>query len=85
MPNYKSDRELIECKDEIEDLAIQLTDMLEAMLYFAGVDKSKIEEATEAYIDALDEVFEDDEGEMGLDEVIEVVEYLKSNRSGLFK
>jgi 20S proteasome alpha/beta subunit len=71
-------------EEEIEDLTIHLADMLEAVLYFAGVKEEKIEEAVKVYIDALDEVFEDDDGEMGYKEVVVVVEHLKKSRAELF-
>ena len=84
MPNYKQDKELIECKQMIQELSLQVNDLLEAMLFFAGVKKSKLNFAIQKYIDALDIVFEDDDGEMGLDEVVKVIEYLKKNNKELF-
>jgi len=71
-------------EEEVQDLTIHLADMLEAVLYFGGVKEGKIEEAVKAYIDALDEVFEDDDGEMGYKEVVVVVEHLKRAKSELF-
>lgn len=71
-------------EEEVQDLTIHLADMLEAVLYFAGVKEEKIEEAVKAYIDALDEVFEDDDGEMGYKEVVVVVEHLKKSTPELF-
>ena len=71
-------------EEEVQDLTIHLADMLEAVLYFAGVREEKIEEAVKAYIDALDEVFEDDDGEMGYKEVVVVVEHLKKSTPELF-
>jgi 20S proteasome alpha/beta subunit len=73
-----------ELEEEVEDLTIHLADMLEAVLYFAGVKEESIEEAVKAYIDALDEVFEDDDGEMGYKEVVVVVEHLKRDKPELF-
>ncbi|NOX16549.1 MAG: hypothetical protein GXP61_11130 [Epsilonproteobacteria bacterium] len=70
---------------EIEELALQLTDMLSATLYFAGVQEEKLEEATEAYIDAIDVVLgDDDEAEMGVEEIISIVKYLKQTQPDLF-
>ncbi|HIP02902.1 MAG TPA: hypothetical protein EYH01_05980 [Campylobacterales bacterium] len=74
-----------ELENEIEDLTIHLADMLEATLHFAGVKEGNLEEAVKAYIDGLDDVFEDDDGEMGYKEIIEAVEHLKSNKSELFE
>ncbi len=71
-------------EEEIEDLTIHLADMLEAVLYFAGVKEEKIEEAVKTYIDALDEVFEDDDGEMGYKEVVVVIEHLKKIKPEFF-
>ncbi len=73
-----------ELEEEVEDLTIHLADMLEAVLFFAGIKEESIEEAVKAYIDALDEVFEDDDGEMGYKEVVVVVEHLKRGKPELF-
>ncbi len=82
----KSDKEkLSEAEFEIEELAMQLADMLGAALHYAGVPNDKMAQAVEAYLDAIDEVFKDDmEGEMGYEEIISVIEYLKANRPDLF-
>ncbi len=70
---------------EIEELALQLTDMLSATLYFAGVQEDKLKEASDAYIDAIDIVLgDDDEAEMGVEEIIKIVKYLKQNQPDLF-
>jgi hypothetical protein len=73
-----------ELENEIEDLTIHLADMLEATLHFAGVKEDKLEESVKAYINGLDEVFEDDDGEMGYKEIVEAIEYLKKNKPELF-
>jgi hypothetical protein len=73
-----------ELENEIEDLTIHLADMLEATLHFAGVNENNLEAAVKAYIDGLDEVFEDDDGEMGYKEIVEAVEHLKSTKPDLF-
>ena len=70
---------------EVEDLTLHLADMLEAMLHFAGVSEENIELGVKSYIAALDEVFEDDEGEMGYKEIIRVVEFLKKKKPLLFQ
>ena len=71
-------------ENEIEDLTIHLADMLEATLHFAGVKEENLETAVKAYIDGLDDVFEDDDGEMGYKEIVEAIEHLKSNKPNLF-
>ena len=77
--------EVSELKAEIEDLTIHLADMLEAVLYYAGVKEKNLEKAVKAYIEALDEVFDDEEdGDMGYREMVEVIDFLKKNKSELF-
>lgn len=69
---------------EIEELAIQLADMLGAALYFAGVKKNRLKEATDAYLEEIDNFFEDEDGQMGMDEVIELIKHLKKSKPQLF-
>ncbi len=71
---------------EIEEMAMQLADMLGAALHFAGVKNEDIPKAIDLYIKSIDEVFEDedDDSEMGFEEVIEVIEYLKTKHPKLF-
>ncbi len=85
MANYRQDQELIECQQMIHELSLQVNDLLEAMLFFAGVKRSKLNIAVQKYIEALDIVFEDDDSEMTLDEIIKVIEYLKKSNKELFK
>lgn len=73
-----------ELKYEIEDLTIHLADMLEATLHFAGVSDENLELGVKSYIEALDEVFDDDNGEMGYKEIVRVIEYLKKKKPLLF-
>ncbi len=84
MDKNKSEQELIRCKEMIEDLSIEVANLLEAMLFFAGVKRENLQKAVQEYIDAIDVVFKDEDGEMGLDEIIKVIKYLKSNKSELF-
>ncbi|RUM67125.1 MAG: hypothetical protein DSZ05_03235 [Sulfurospirillum sp.] len=77
--------EIKELKAEIEDLTIHLADMLEAVLYYAGVPEKNLEKAVKAYIDALDEVFDEEEdGDMGYREMVEVIDYMKKKQPDLF-
>jgi hypothetical protein len=73
-----------ELENEIEDLTIHLADMLEATLYFAGVKENNLEDAVRAYIDGLDDVFDDDDGEMGYAEIVEAINHLKKSKPELF-
>ncbi len=79
------DNEIQDVEIEIEELAMQLSDMLNAALFFAGVKKENLKKAVDAYIDAIDEVFdEDDDAEMGLDEIIAVINHIKRKKPKLF-
>ena len=78
--------EIEDYQAEIEDVSIQLADMLNVALYFAGVKKAKLEEALDAYLDEMDNILgENDEAEMGFDEIVKVIEHLKKTRADLFK
>ncbi|MBP1680768.1 MAG: hypothetical protein H6Q35_1107 [Proteobacteria bacterium] len=79
-------KELERAEIEIEEMAMQLADMLGAALYFAGVKKEDLPKAIDLYLKGLDEVFEDDDedSEMGFEEVIEVIEYIKNKHPKLF-
>jgi len=79
-------KELERAEIEIEEMAMQLADMLGAALYFAGVKKEDLPKAIDLYLKGLDEVFEDDDedSEMGFEEVIEVIEYIKNKNPKLF-
>ncbi len=70
-------------KNELEDLRY-VSIVLEAMLLYAGVKREKLESAIEAYIDNIDSVLENSNKE-GVDEVLEVVEFLKNQHSELFQ
>ncbi|EDP6893991.1 hypothetical protein GQR61_07050 [Campylobacter lari] len=71
-------------KEEIENLQYELSIVLEAMLLFAGVKRAKLEKAIETYIDCIDEVCQNTQKE-GVDEILEVVEYLKNHHKDLFE
>ena len=79
-------KELEKAEIEIEEMAMQLADMLGAALYFAGVKKEDLPKAIDLYLKGLDEVFEDEDedSEMGFEEVIEVIEYIKNKNPKLF-
>ena len=79
-------KELERAEIEIEEMAMQLADMLGAALYFAGVKKEDLPKAIDLYLKGLDEVFddEDEDSEMGFEEIIEVIEFLKTKHPKLF-
>ena len=67
-----------------DELSYELSIMLEAMLYYAGVKKDRLEDAAEAYIECIDDALENSDAE-GVDEVLEVVEYMKKKHTKFFK
>ena len=76
---------LNEAEKEIEELSTQLVDMLEVALYFAGMKKEKLNSAIEVYLNGIDEFYaNNDDGEMGVDEIIEVIKYIKKTKPELF-
>jgi hypothetical protein len=76
--------QLQELQEELEDLTIHLADMLEACLHFAGVKDENLEDAVKIYIDSLDEVFEDEDGDMGYQEIVKTIQYMKETKPVLF-
>ncbi len=77
--------ELKEAEKEIEELSIQLIDMLEVALYFAGVKKENLKDAIEIYLNGIDEYYANNEDEeMGVDEIIDVIKYIKKTKPKLF-
>ena len=82
----KSNQEkLNEAEFEIEELAMQLADMLGVALHYAGVSDDKMPQAVEAYLNGIDELFQDNlDGEMGYEEVIKVIEHIKKTKPSLF-
>ncbi len=78
---------LEEAEFEIDEIAMQLADMLGAALHFAGVQEEKIPDAVDAYLQGLDDLFDDDEetAEMGFEEVVQVINSLKTTHKHLFR
>lgn len=68
----------------IDELSYELSVMLEGMLYYAGVKKDKLQDAAETYVECIDEALENSDAE-GVDEVIEVIEYMKKKHAKFFK
>ncbi|QKF64879.1 hypothetical protein [Campylobacter corcagiensis] len=71
-------------QNEINDLMYEVSVLLEAVLYFAGVDKKYLRKAAEVYVEMIDEAL-DDKDLKGVDEVIEVVKFLKADHPEFFK
>ena len=69
-----------ELEEMNEELSIQLSDMLCAVLKLSGVVESKMQEALDAYIEALDEEIL----EYGVKEILDNIENLKKNKPELF-
>lgn len=69
--------------DEIEDLQYELSITLEALLLLAGVKREKLGDAVQSYIECIDEVLENFDKE-GADEVLAVVNHLKTHKKELF-
>lgn len=73
-----------EIEPTVDELSYELSMMLEAMLYYAGVKKDRLEAAAETYIECIDDALENS-GAEGVDEVLEVVEYMKKKHAKFFK
>ena len=73
-----------EIEPTIDELSYELSMMLEAMLYYAGVKKERLQDAAETYIECIDDALENS-GAEGVDEVLEVVEYMKKKHAKFFK
>jgi len=83
--NKTTQQQLIEATLEIEGLAMQLADMLGVALHYAGVKEENMREAVEAYLNGIEELFADElDEEMGYEEMIQVIEYLKRTKPKLF-
>ncbi len=73
-----------EIEPTVDELSYELSMMLEAMLYYAGAKKDRLEDAAETYIECIDDALENS-GAEGVDEVLEVVEYMKKKHAKFFK
>ncbi len=73
-----------EIEPTVDELSYELSMMLEAMLYYAGVKKDRLEDAADTYIECIDDALENS-GAEGVDEVLEVVEYMKKKHAKFFK
>jgi hypothetical protein len=76
---------LNEAEKEIEELSTQLVDMLEVAFYFAGLKKEHFKNAIEIYLNGIDDYYANNEdGEMGVEEIIEVIKHIKKTKPQLF-
>jgi len=74
-----------ELQEEIVELSLHLADMLEVALLYAGAKKEKIEKVAKLYVDSIDEALKDDDSEeMDREDIITVIEYIKSKNRDLF-
>ena len=74
-----------ELQEEIEELSLHLADMLEVALIYAGAKKEKIEKIAKLYVDSIDEALKDDDSEeMDREDIITVIEYVRSKNPELF-
>jgi len=72
-------------QEENQELSLHLADMLEVALIYAGAKKDKIEKIAKLYVDNIDEALKDDDSEeMDREDIITVIEYLKSKHKELF-
>lgn len=68
----------------VEELSYELSMVLEALMHYAGVKRSKLEEAAQTYVECIDDALENSQAE-GVDEVIEIVEFMKKRHPKLFE
>lgn len=66
-----------------QDLAYEVSILLEATLFYAGVKKQNLDEAVEIYIENIDKILQNSQKE-GFEEIVEVVEFMKKHHSHLF-
>ena len=76
--------EIRELKEEIEDLEWNFADMLKTALFIAGVEDENLQDAFKSYLEIFDEMFDDDEGEIGYRDNVAVIDALKENKPELF-
>ena len=74
-----------ELQEENQELALHLADMLEVALIYAGAKKDKIEKVANLYVESIDEALKDDDSEeMDREDIITVIEYVRSKNPNLF-
>lgn len=68
---------------EIDDLMYEIELLLRATLFYAGVKKDNLEKVRDLYVEHIDEILQNSEAE-GVDEIIEVVSFLKERYPKFF-
>ncbi|ASM36847.1 hypothetical protein [Campylobacter sputorum] len=66
-----------------DELMYEISVLLEGLLYYAGVKKDNLQEAVKIYVENIDDILKDSKAE-GVDEIIEVIEYIKKENPKLF-
>ena len=67
-----------------QDLIYEINILLDAMLLYAGVKRERLADAAQLYIENIDTVLANSDAS-GADEVIAVVEFLRSTHADLFE
>lgn len=67
----------------MQDMAYEISILLEAMLFYAGVKKENLDKVAQLYIENIDKVLEDSQSE-GFEECVEVINYLKKDYPEFF-
>ena len=67
-----------------QDLIYEINILLDAMLLYAGVRRERLADAAQLYIENIDTVLANSDAS-GADEVIAVVEFLRSKYTELFE
>lgn len=67
-----------------EELFYTINSLLDSVLYLSGVKRENLEKAAQFYIDNIDDVLSNSNAQ-GMDEVIEVIEYMKQKCPEFFK
>ena len=67
-----------------QDLIYEINILLDAMLLYAGVRRERLADAAQLYIENIDTVLANSDAS-GADEVIAVVEFLRSKHAELFE
>ncbi|RKV96559.1 MAG: hypothetical protein D8H92_05525 [Campylobacter sp.] len=67
-----------------QDLIYEINILLDAMLLYAGVKRERLADAAQLYIENIDVVLQNSDAS-GADEVIAVVEFLRSKYAELFE
>lgn len=77
------DKKNMQDEFDYEELAYEVSILLEGMLYFAGVKKENLRNAANTYVEIIDDVLAEDNLN-GVDEPIKVVNYMKEHYKEYF-